>query len=77
VYEGKSIDDRHMAIKKMLIENIEIAKTEISAAVRLEHENIVTFYNREEDEERKYIYLGLGYCEGTLKDIILARSKME
>jgi hypothetical protein len=43
--------------------------------VTLEHKNVINFYNREIDEEKKYVYLGLGYCEGTLKDIININSK--
>ena len=63
-----------MGIKKIPIKDIYTAEREISTAVNLEHKNIVTFYNREMDEEKKFIYLGLGYCEGTLKDIITAKS---
>jgi serine/threonine protein kinase len=66
-----------MAIKKMSIKDIATAEREISTAVNLEHKNIITFYNREIDEENKYVYLGLGYCEGTLKDIINARTEIE
>ena len=69
-----SIDKRKMAIKKIPIEDIATAEREVSTAVNLEHKNIITFYNREMDEEKKYVYLGLGFCEGTLKDIIVAKS---
>ena len=74
MYEGLSIDKRKMAIKKIPIEDIATAEREVSTAVNLEHKNIITFYNREMDEEKKYVYLGLGFCEGTLKDIIVAKS---
>jgi serine/threonine protein kinase len=77
VYEGESNDKRKMAIKKMPIEIFATAEREVTTAVKLDHKNIVTFYNREMDEEKKYVYLGLGYCEGTLKDIIVTKSKIE
>jgi serine/threonine protein kinase len=64
-----------MAIKKIPIDDFATAEREISTVVTLEHKNVINFYNREIDEEKKYVYLGLGYCEGTLKDIINLNSK--
>ena len=64
-----------MAIKKIPINDFATAEREISTVVTLEHKNVINFYNREIDEEKKYVYLGLGYCEGTLKDIINLNSK--
>lgn len=64
-----------MAIKKIPIDDFATAEREISTVVTLEHKNVINFYNREIDEEKKYVYLGLGYCEGTLKDIININSK--
>jgi len=64
-----------MAIKKIPINDFATAEREINTVVTLEHKNVINFYNREIDEERKYVYLGLGYCEGTLKDIINLNSK--
>jgi hypothetical protein len=66
-----------MAIKKIPIHDFATAEREIKTVVTLEHKNVINFYNREIDEENKYVYLGLGYCEGTLKDIINANSKIE
>ncbi len=65
-----------MAIKKIPINDFATAEREINTVVTLEHKNVINFYNREIDEERKYVYLGLGYCEGTLKDIINVNSKI-
>jgi serine/threonine protein kinase len=65
-----------MAIKKIPINDYATAEREINTVVTLEHKNVINFYNREIDEERKYVYLGLGYCEGTLKDIININSKV-
>jgi hypothetical protein len=64
-----------MAIKKIPINDFATAEREINTVVTLEHKNVINFYNREIDEEKKYVYLGLGYCEGTLKDIININSK--
>jgi hypothetical protein len=64
-----------MAIKKIPINDFATAEREINTVVTLEHKNVINFYNREIDEEKKYVYLGLGYCEGTLKDIINLNSK--
>jgi len=44
--------------------------------VNLEHKNVITFFNKEMDDEKKYFYLCLGYCEGTLKDVIDVHSKI-
>lgn len=66
-----------MAIKKIPIGDYATAEREIKTVVTLEHKNIINFYNREIDDEKKYVYLGLGYCEVTLKDIINAYSKIE
>ena len=64
-----------MAIKKIPINDFATAEREINTVVTLEHKNVINFYNREIDEEKKYVYLGLGYCEGTLKDIINLNSE--
>jgi len=63
-----------MAIKKISYEDLAIAQREIDTVVNLEHKNIINYYNREIDQEMKFVYLGLGLCEGTLKDVITANS---
>ncbi len=77
MYEGLSNDERKMAIKKIPIEDEATAEREIKTFVKLEHTNIVTYYNKVMDKEKKFIYLGLGYCEGTLKDILSAKSDFD
>ncbi len=59
-----------MAVKKIPINDLATAMKEIETVVELEHKNIINYYNREIDQQRQNVYLGLGYCEGTLKDVI-------
>ena len=66
-----------MAIKKMPINDLATAEREIKTVVNLEHKNIINFYNRELDPEKKNVYLGLGFCEGTLKDVIVANQSIQ
>lgn len=66
-----------MAVKKIPIEDLATAQREINTVVDLEHKNIINYYNREIDQQKKNVYLGLGYCEGTLKDIINSSSNFE
>ncbi len=43
--------------------------------VRLDHPNVINYYDREVDAFKQSFYLGLGYCEGTLQDVIKANTK--
>ena len=59
-----------LAVKKIPINVVATAMKEIETVVELEHKNIINYYNREIDQQHQNVYLGLGYCEGTLKDVI-------
>ncbi len=61
-----------MAVKKIPITDqaMAIAMKEIGTVVKLQHTNIINYYHREIDQKHQNVYLGLGYCEGTLKDVI-------
>lgn len=48
---------------------------EIETLVKLEHPNIINYYDRQIDDFKQYFYLGLAYCEGTLQDVINGNCK--
>lgn len=51
-------------------ENEPMALREVEHIKNLNHENINQYYFREEDNEKRFIFLALEYCEGTFADII-------
>ena len=68
VFEGY-FENRKVAIKRMLKEFYNFANKEISLLIETDnHENIVNYYTKEEDEQ--FIYLALELCTCTLKEII-------
>lgn len=67
VFEGELIDhnDRKVAVKRMLHEFVDVAKSEISLLIQSDqHPNVVRYYASEEDEQ--FVYLALELCNISL-----------
>ena len=66
VFEGR-VDERRVAVKRILKEFYNLAQREISLLlVSDEHPNLVRYYSKEEDND--FIYLSITYCVETLGD---------
>lgn len=66
VFEGR-VDERRVAVKRILKEFYNLAQREISLLlVSDEHPNLVRYYSKEEDND--FIYLSITYCVSTLGD---------
>jgi hypothetical protein len=57
-----------MAIKAIPIQNAIHISREIDVIKVMNHENVVNYYFREEDQ--RYVYIGLSLCFGHLGDVI-------
>ena len=68
VYSGL-LDGRHVAVKRMLKQFVDLAKQEITALIDSdEHPNVVRCFAMEEDAQ--FVYLALERCEMTLSDAV-------
>lgn len=69
VFEGL-MDNRKVAVKRILKSFYSIAETEILALTQSdEHPNVIRYFTKEEDEN--FIYLAISYLEKTLTQFVL------
>merc|ERR1719427_14408 len=68
VYKG-SLDQRKVAIKRLLNQNCSFAEREVNMLrAKEEHENVIKYYSTEQDSE--FFYIALECCDMTLKTLI-------
>jgi serine/threonine-protein kinase/endoribonuclease IRE1 len=67
VYEGR-LDNRRIAVKRMLREFYALAERECDILLRGDsHPNVVSYFLKEEDS--RFVYLALSYCSLTLGEL--------
>ncbi|CDW79003.1 serine threonine-protein kinase endoribonuclease ire2 [Stylonychia lemnae] len=68
VYEG-SLNNRLVAVKRMLLQHNSIASHEIQFLQKVDlHPNVITYYDNEYDKD--FVYLAFEKCEGNLENLV-------
>ena len=68
MYEG-IFDGRPVAVKRMQIENFEIAEKEINHLRQYNHTNIIRYHVSKRSD--KFIYIALDLCPATLEEVVV------